>query len=67
VIATGNYEELTEPQYIAEREHARKLLARHNRWWQNPLAERQETGEDLIAPLFFRIHTDSITGLRATS
>src|SRR6266540_691434 len=64
VIATGNYEELTEPQYIAEREHARKLLARHNRWWQNPLAERQETGEDLIAPLFFRIHTDSITGLR---
>lgn len=67
VIATGTYQELTEPQYTAELERARKLLGKHHRWWQAPLAERQAAGEDLISPLFFRIHIDSITGLRASA
>lgn len=66
VIANGRYQELPEPQYTAEREHARRLLGKRYRWWQNALGERQlRLGEDLITPLFFRIHIDSMTGLRA--
>jgi nitroimidazol reductase NimA-like FMN-containing flavoprotein (pyridoxamine 5'-phosphate oxidase superfamily) len=35
-------------------------------WWQDALAERQlKLGDDSVAPLFFRIHIDSISGLRA--
>lgn len=66
VVANGLYEELREPQYTDARAHARKLLEKRHRWWQNPLAERQlKTGDDLIAPIFFRIHINSMTGLRA--
>jgi nitroimidazol reductase NimA-like FMN-containing flavoprotein (pyridoxamine 5'-phosphate oxidase superfamily) len=66
VIATGHYQELPEPEYTAEREHARTLLGRRYQWWLNALAERQlRLGDDSVTPLFFRIHTDSITGLRA--
>ena len=66
VIAGGRYQELPEPQYTAEREHARRLLEKRHRWWQNALGERQlRLGDHAIAPLFFRIHVDSVTGLRA--
>jgi hypothetical protein len=66
VIASGCYQELPEPQYTDERQHAQKLLGKHNRWWQNALGERQlRLGDDLIPPLFFRICVDSMTGLRA--
>ena len=66
VIATGHYQELPEPEYTAEREHARTLLGRRYQWWLNALAERQlRLGDDSVTRLFFRIHTDSITGLRA--
>ncbi|HME35979.1 MAG TPA: pyridoxamine 5'-phosphate oxidase family protein [Candidatus Sulfotelmatobacter sp.] len=66
VLAFGRYQELPEPQYAAEREHARKLLEKRYRWWLNALGERQlRVGDDLIPPLFFRICIDSITGLRA--
>jgi nitroimidazol reductase NimA-like FMN-containing flavoprotein (pyridoxamine 5'-phosphate oxidase superfamily) len=66
VIANGRYQELPEPQYTAEREHARTLLEKRSQWWQNALGERQlGLGDRAIAPLFFRIHVDSITGLRA--
>jgi len=66
VIATGSYQELPEPQYTGEREHARKLLGKRHQWWQNALGERQlRLGDDLITPLFFRICVDSMTGLRA--
>ena len=67
VIATGRYQELPEPQYTAEREHARTLLGKRSQWWQNALGERQiKLGDHAIAPLFFRIRVDSITGLRAS-
>ncbi len=66
VIARGAYQELSEPQYTDEREHAQKLLGKRYRWWQNPLGERQlRVGDQLINPLFFRIHIDSMSGLRA--
>jgi nitroimidazol reductase NimA-like FMN-containing flavoprotein (pyridoxamine 5'-phosphate oxidase superfamily) len=66
VIANGRYQELPEPQYTAEREHARVLLGKRYRWWQNALAERElRLGNDSITSLFFRLHIDSTTGLRA--
>jgi uncharacterized protein len=67
VIVNGQYEELPEPQYTAERKHARSLLARHSHWWLNALGERQlRVGDKSIEPLFFRIRIQSMSGLRAT-
>ena len=68
VIVNGHYEELPEPQFTDERARARKLLGKRSLWWQNALGERQvKLGDALIAPMFFRIHVDSMTGLRAVS
>jgi nitroimidazol reductase NimA-like FMN-containing flavoprotein (pyridoxamine 5'-phosphate oxidase superfamily) len=68
VIANGVYQELPEPQYSTECAHARSLLQKQHRWWLNALAERQtKSNSVLIEPLFFRIHTASMTGLRATA
>ena len=67
VIVYGEYEELPEPQYAAERKHASSLLARRYQWWLNALGERTvRVGENSIDPLFFRIRIQSISGLRAT-
>lgn len=67
VIANGTYEELPEPQYSTEREHARSLLQKKHHWWLNAFAERQTKSSSVfIEPLFFRIHVDAITGLRTT-
>jgi uncharacterized protein len=68
VIVNGEYQELEEPRYTDERNHARQLREKRHHWWLNAMAERRIQLRDLdIAPLFFRIRMDSITGLRATS
>ena len=67
VIVNGQYEELVEPQYTDERKHASSLLAKRIHWWLNALGERQMiVGDKSIEPLFFRIHIQSVSGLRAT-
>src|SRR5215469_709313 len=67
VIVNGVYEELPEPQYAKERKHASSLLGKRYHWWLNALAEREmKQGESAIEPLFFRIHIESMSGLRAT-
>jgi hypothetical protein len=66
VIADGRYQELREGQFSDELSHARNLLAKHERFWQTPMAERQlKSGDALIEPIFFRIQIDSVTGLRS--
>jgi nitroimidazol reductase NimA-like FMN-containing flavoprotein (pyridoxamine 5'-phosphate oxidase superfamily) len=66
VIVTGTYLELREPQYTAQKEHARELLGQRTEWWLDPLAERRMQSSDLaIKPVFFRLDTLSTTGLRA--
>src|SRR5215468_11039589 len=66
VVANGLYEELPEPQFEAERAHARNLLNKKHQWWLNALAERRISEPDeSIMPLFFRIHIKSVTGLRS--
>jgi nitroimidazol reductase NimA-like FMN-containing flavoprotein (pyridoxamine 5'-phosphate oxidase superfamily) len=68
VIANGLYEELPEPQYAAERAHARELLEKRHQWWLHAMGERRaKSGGDMIEPLFFRIRVDSVTGLRAVA
>jgi uncharacterized protein len=47
VIVYGEYEELTEPQYSAERAHAALLLGKRYHWWLNALGERQMTGREM--------------------
>jgi uncharacterized protein len=67
VVINGDYEELHEPQYAAERQHASSLLAKRYHWWLNALGERQmRVGDTSIEPLFFRIRVHSMSGLRAT-
>lgn len=66
VVVNGEYEELFEPQYTAERQHASSLLAKRYHWWLNALGERQlRVGDKAIDPLFFRIRITSMSGLRA--
>jgi uncharacterized protein len=68
VIANGQYEELAEPRYTDERNHARKLLERHHQWWLNALAERRnQLADQQITPIFFRVKIDSLSGLRGVS
>lgn len=65
VIANGEYQELPEPQYTDERDHARKLLEKRHHWWLNAMAERRtELDDQAIAPIFFRISIASVTGLQ---
>jgi nitroimidazol reductase NimA-like FMN-containing flavoprotein (pyridoxamine 5'-phosphate oxidase superfamily) len=57
---------LREPQYTAEREHARERLSEYSEWWRTPIAERREGTSDLaIEPIFFRIDITSMSGLRS--
>jgi uncharacterized protein len=66
VIANGDYEELPESQFKEERWRARQLLAKRNLWWVNALAVRRaKTADEFVAPLVFRIHILSMTGLSA--
>jgi nitroimidazol reductase NimA-like FMN-containing flavoprotein (pyridoxamine 5'-phosphate oxidase superfamily) len=66
VVVNGDYEELPEPQYAAERQHASSLLAKRYHWWLNALGERQmRLGDASVEPLFFRIRVHSMSGLRA--
>jgi len=65
VIANGEYEELPEPQFTNERNHARDLFQKRHHWWLNALAQRRiRMRDEEITPLFFRIHVNSVTGLR---
>ena len=66
VIVNGEYQELPEPEFTDERNHARQLLEKKHNWWMNSMAERMmKSADPLIDPLFFRIRIDSVTGLRA--
>jgi uncharacterized protein len=67
VIANGEYQELPEPQFEDQRNHARKLLQQRHHWWLNAMAERRiRLRDEEIKPLFFRIRVSSVTGLRST-
>jgi nitroimidazol reductase NimA-like FMN-containing flavoprotein (pyridoxamine 5'-phosphate oxidase superfamily) len=67
VIVNGEYQELVEPRFTVERAHARELLESRHEWWLNALAERREEVPDAsIAPIFFRVRIESMSGLRGS-
>jgi uncharacterized protein len=63
VIIIGRYRELDEPQYTAEKEHARERLEKYSDWWYTPVEERLERTLSVV-PVFFCIDITSMSGLR---
>jgi nitroimidazol reductase NimA-like FMN-containing flavoprotein (pyridoxamine 5'-phosphate oxidase superfamily) len=68
VVVFGRYEELPDaPEWQSERELAWKLLKRDAMWWEPGYVKTKVHGtERPLAPIFYRIHPDRITGRRAT-
>lgn len=66
VIATGEYEELRDtPQGAQERHRAWQLLQTRSNWWQPGFVKTVISGvERPLAPIFFRIRLDEVTGHR---
>jgi hypothetical protein len=67
VIVTGRYQELPNtPELSSERLQALKALDKNLFWWQTAFAARElPTRHQTLEPLFYCIHIDSMTGLRA--
>lgn len=70
VIAFGRYEELQDSaDHTREREVAQEILQRRAMWWQPayvPITQDEEEEAHSLAPVFFRIRIERITGHRAT-
>jgi uncharacterized protein len=67
VIALGRYEELSETAGgKSDRGFAHKLLSKNELWWEPGYARTILHGEPRpLAPVYFRISIDEITGHRA--
>ena len=67
VIATGRYQELPNTaEFNADRLRALKALEKRMLWWQTAIAVKElPTRHQTPDPLFYCIHIDSMTGLRA--
>lgn len=68
VVAFGSYEELPDtPEHRVTRDHAQELLLKREKWWE-PASAAIEPREfpKLIAPIFYRIQVDRMTGRRAS-
>ena len=67
VVVFGRYEELPDtPQYQFERNLAYKMLQQRAMWWEPAsVASAHHSGADSLAPVFYRIHVDQVTGRHA--
>jgi uncharacterized protein len=67
VIVTGRYEELPDtPPYQEARREAQQQLEKRALWWQTGyVAHRHREGADSNTPVFYCIHVEDISGLRA--
>jgi uncharacterized protein len=68
VIVYGSYEELPDtPEYKATRAHAHELLERRSMWWEPAsVAVANRDYPKPLAPIFYRIHIERMTGRRAS-
>ena len=68
ILIFGRYEELPDtPEGKLPRLHAHGLLQEHGSWWEPGAATYIHRNPDgPLAPIFYRIHIDRITGRRAT-
>lgn len=69
VIAFGRYEELPDtPKYEAARKRAYEFLQKRTMWWEPAyVSQEHRTQPHSLAPVFFRISVDRVTGHRADS
>jgi nitroimidazol reductase NimA-like FMN-containing flavoprotein (pyridoxamine 5'-phosphate oxidase superfamily) len=68
LVVFGRYEELPDtPEYSTLRAHARELLEKRATWWE-PASVPVRHGDysKAVAPIFYRILIDKVTGLRAS-
>lgn len=68
VVVLGRYEELPDtPEYAKERNQAQSSLEKQLRWWEPGYVASQARGRRKPAsPVFYRIHIEEVTGLRAS-
>lgn len=68
VVVYGIYEELPDtPGYEAMRAHAHELLQKRSMWWEPAcVAVANRDYPKPLAPIFYRIHIDRMTGHRAS-
>lgn len=66
VVVFGHYEELPDtPECEQERKLAYELLQQRAKWWQPAfVASAEHNAAESLAPIFFRIHIDQVTGHR---
>jgi nitroimidazol reductase NimA-like FMN-containing flavoprotein (pyridoxamine 5'-phosphate oxidase superfamily) len=67
IVIVGKYEELPDTREgKQERLHAHALLQQHPEWWQPGCAScTHRNPEQAVAPVFYRIRIDRISGRRA--
>ena len=67
VVVQGRYEELPDtPEWSADRELAYALLQRRAMWWEPAcVREPHRVALEQVIPMYYRIHTDRVTGRRA--
>jgi len=68
IIVLGRYEELPDtPAYANERGKAQSLLEKRSMWWQiSYIASNVRGQSEAPSPVFYCVHIDEISGLRAT-
>ncbi|OBZ93300.1 hypothetical protein ADU59_22915 [Pararhizobium polonicum] len=69
VVVEGRYEEFPDDaQWHDERLHAWSLLEKRASWWEPGALKpgAAATGEKAMAPVFFTIHIDSVTGRQSS-
>lgn len=68
VVVYGTYEELPDtPEHGAARLHAYELLKRRAMWWEPAyVADAHRDDSKSLAPIFYRIQLDRVTGHRAS-
>lgn len=66
VVVLGRYEELGDvPSFANTREYALKLLQERAMWWQPAyVATEHRDSSDKLAPVFYRIQINQVTGHR---
>lgn len=66
VVTLGRYEELSDTvEYGRARMWAQSLLERRPTWWKAGYAASQVRTQPIV-PIFYRIHIEEMTGLRAS-
>jgi nitroimidazol reductase NimA-like FMN-containing flavoprotein (pyridoxamine 5'-phosphate oxidase superfamily) len=68
IVVLGRYKELPDtPEYAKERSKAQSLLGKRSMWWQTGyVASNVRSQSEPPSPVFYCVHIEEITGLRAS-